>query len=110
MESVCVKLGASIARDYAGTSLDALRQMVIMGMGLTFLPALYIYSEIHQPQALSVRDVEKLTLYRTHVLAWRGNSPNRVFYRQLAEQIRSLAKANLCDVKLGFLKNYKCFV
>ena len=102
MELLCVELGANIARDYEGTSLDALRQMVMMGMGLTFLPALYIYSEIHQPQGLSVREVEKLKLSRTHVLAWRRNSPNRSFYRQLAEQIRSLAKTNLSDVKLSF--------
>ena len=102
MELLCVELGANIARDYEGTSLDALRQMVMMGMGLTFLPALYIYSEIHQPQGLSVREVEKLQLSRTHVLAWRRNSPNRSFYRQLAEQIRSLAKTNLSDVKLSF--------
>lgn len=102
MESMCIKLGANIARDYEGTSLDAMRQMVMMGMGLTFLPALYIYSEIHQPQALSVREVEELNLYRTHVLAWRKNSPNRAFYRQLSESIRSLAKANLSAVKLDF--------
>jgi len=102
MELQCVELGANIARDYEGTSLDALRQMVIMRMGLTFLPALYIFSEIHQPQGLSIRDVEKLKLSRTHVLAWRRNSPNRSFYRQLAEKIRELAKINLCDVNLSF--------
>lgn len=102
MELLCGELGANIARDYEGTSLDALRQMVMMGMGLTFLPALYIHSEIHQPQGLSVREVEKLKLSRTHVLAWRRNSPNRSFYRQLAEQIRSLAQINLSDVKLSF--------
>lgn len=102
MEQQCVELGANIARDYEGTSLDALRQMVIMRMGLTFLPALYIFSEIHQPQGLSIREVEKLKLYRTHVLAWRCNSPNRSFYRQLAEKIRELAKTNLADVNLSY--------
>jgi len=102
IESKCIELGANIARDYEGTSLDALRQMVIMRMGLTFLPALYIYSEIHQPQALSIREVEKLKLSRTHVLAWRRNSPNRSFYRQLAEKIRELAKKNLSDVNLSY--------
>jgi len=102
MELMCSELGATIARDYEGSSLDALRQMVIMRMGLTFLPSLYIYSEIHQPQGLSVRDVENLNLHRTHVLAWRQNSPNRSFYRQLAELIRSLVKTSLYDAKLSF--------
>lgn len=102
MELLCSELGATIARDYEGTSLDALRQMVIMRMGLTFLPALYIYSEIHQPHGLSVREVDNLNLHRTHVLAWRRNSPNRSFYRQLAELIRSLVKTSLSDAKLSF--------
>lgn len=102
IEFLCREVGANIARDYEGTSLDALRQMVILKMGLTFLPALYIYSEIHQPQSLSIRKVEKLQLYRTHVLAWRNKSPNRSFYRHLAEQIRSLVKTNLGNVKLNF--------
>lgn len=102
IETLCADLGANIARDYEGTSLDALRQMVTMKMGLTFLPTLYTYSEIHQPQGLALREVEKLELYRTHVLAWRKNSPNRCFYRELAEQIRSLVKTNLHDAKLRF--------
>lgn len=102
MEQLCVELGANIARDYEGTSLDALRQMVIMRMGLTFLPALYIFSEIHQPQGLSIREVDELKLFRTHVLAWRRNSPNRSFYKLLAEKIRELAKSNLADVNLSY--------
>ncbi len=102
MESLCAELGANIARDYEGSSLDALRQMVIMRMGLTFLPTLYIYSEIHQPQGLNVREVEKVKLYRTHALTWRRNSPNRSFYRQLAELIRSLVKSHLSEAKLSF--------
>lgn len=102
MELLCSELGATIARDYEGSSLDALRQMVIMQMGLTFLPSLYIYSEIHQPQGLIVRDIENLNLHRTHVLAWRQNSPNRSFYKQLAELIRSLVKTNLHEARLNF--------
>lgn len=101
-ESLCAELGANIARDYEGSSLDALRQMVMMRMGLTFLPTLYIHSEIHQPQGLNVREVEQIKLYRTHALAWRRNSPNRGFYKQLAELIRSLVKSQLSEVKLIF--------
>ncbi|CAA0105131.1 Hydrogen peroxide-inducible genes activator [BD1-7 clade bacterium] len=102
VRTVCEALGANIARDYEGTSLDALRQMVMMGVGVAFLPALYIYSEIHQPQGLIVRDIDELKLQRTHVLAWRRNSPNRAFYRQLAENIRSLVKENLGQAKVTF--------
>lgn len=102
IQTICEKLGANIARDYEGTSLDALRQMVMTGMGVAFLPSLYIHSEIHQPQELSISEIKELQLYRTHVLAWRQNSPNRSFYRQLAELIRSLVKENLGDAQLFF--------
>lgn len=105
VQTVCEELGANILRDYEGTSLDALRQMVVMGMGIAFLPSLYIYSEIHRPESLIVANVEKLKLSRTHVLAWRKNSPNRAFYRQLAASIRKLVKKNLGEAKLTFSSN-----
>ncbi|MSO89324.1 MAG: hypothetical protein EXQ89_05075 [Rhodospirillaceae bacterium] len=35
---LCQEMGAKLTLDYEGTSLDTLRQMVGMGMGLTFLP------------------------------------------------------------------------
>lgn len=102
IQKACEDLGANILRDYEGTSLDALRQMVVMGMGMAFLPSLYIYSEIHSPESLVVANVEKLKLSRTHVLAWRTNSPNRGFYRKLAKTIRQLVKKNLNQVPLEF--------
>lgn len=102
VQKACEELGATILRDYEGTSLDALRQMVVMGMGIAFLPTLYIYSELHRPQGLVIAKVEKLTLNRTHVLAWRKNSPNRVFYKQLAKSIRILVQKNLSKVPLEF--------
>lgn len=43
---LCDVLGAHVRADYEGTSLDAIRLMAGMGMGLAFLPALYIRSEI----------------------------------------------------------------
>ncbi|MBY0421661.1 MAG: hydrogen peroxide-inducible genes activator, partial [Parvularculaceae bacterium] len=43
---LCKEFGARMLRDYEGTSLDALRLMVGMGMGATFLPAIYAQSEI----------------------------------------------------------------
>ena len=47
--TLCEEYDAHVLRDYEGTSLDAVRQMVVMGMGIAFLPALYVRSEIHQP-------------------------------------------------------------
>jgi LysR family hydrogen peroxide-inducible transcriptional activator len=43
---LCEGLGAQLRSDYEGNSLDAIRLMAGMGMGLAFLPALYVQSEI----------------------------------------------------------------
>ncbi|CAH0992817.1 Hydrogen peroxide-inducible genes activator [Sinobacterium norvegicum] len=95
-------LGANILRDYEGTSLDALRQMVVMGMGMAFLPSLYIYSEIHRPESIAVLDIDGVSLSRSHVLAWRKNSPNRGFYLRVAKLIRQLVRHNLTEAGLAF--------
>ena len=47
---LCETLGARLRADYEGTSLDAIRLMAGMGMGLAFLPALYVRSEIGRRQ------------------------------------------------------------
>jgi LysR family hydrogen peroxide-inducible transcriptional activator len=93
ISALCESLGATVNRDYEGTSLDTLRQMVVMGMGITFLPALYVASEINDSDTLRVTDVAGVSMSRDHVLAWRRRSPARVFFRQLADAIRTIANA-----------------
>ena len=87
---LCRTLGASTRRDFEGTSLDTLRQMVVMGLGITFLPALYVSSEIRDSDPLRVADVHGVNMYRDHALAWRAQSPTRPFFRQLAATMRDL--------------------
>ena len=38
VQDICAEIGAQLARDYEGTSLDTLRQMVVMGMAYLFYP------------------------------------------------------------------------
>jgi LysR family hydrogen peroxide-inducible transcriptional activator len=84
VRDLCERVGAVIQRDYEGTSLDTLRQMVVMGLGTAFLPALYIHSELHTPEALQVCTLRGMSLEREHGLAWRASAPSRHFYRELA--------------------------
>lgn len=98
VEQIAGRLGAEVLRDYEGTSLDALRLMVVMGMGLAFLPALYIRSEITAESGLVVRDIEGESFARIVGLAWRSTSPARVFYRQLAQDMREVLREELGDV------------
>ena len=69
--------------------------MVVMGMGVTFLPALYVANEIKESDTLRVTDVAGVSMSRDHALAWRFRSPARVFYRQLAAAIRLIAEEQL---------------
>lgn len=92
---ICGELNADLSRDYEGTSLDTLRQMVVMGMGSAFLPGLYIHSELHNPEALHVTELKGKPIVREHLLAWRNTSPSRTFFRQLAGEIRDLVELKL---------------
>ena len=94
---LCEQVGAQVLRDYEGTSLDTLRQMVVMGMGVAFLPALYAKSEIRNEEELRVADVNGINVVRNHALVWRNTSPASSFYRQLSEEIKSIIETNLAS-------------
>lgn len=91
--AVCAETGAEISRDYEGTSLDALRQMVAMNMGLTFLPALYVESEIAgRAQDVVVRPYRGRRFSRSIGLVWRSATGAASGYERLAEVIRETAR------------------
>ena len=92
VEDLCKRFHATLLRDYEGTSLDAIRQMVYMEMGIAFLPALYIRSEIKARDNLHVISVEDESMFRIHALAWRNTSPLRGFYRELGATFQTLIK------------------
>ena len=97
VSALCERLGATVNRDYEGTSLDTLRQMVVMGMGITFLPSLYVASEIGDSDTLRVTDVKGVNMNRDHALVWRRRSPARVFFKQLADTMKAIADEHLAE-------------
>ena len=93
ISALCVETGAQLSRDYEGTSLDALRQMVAMNMGLTFLPALYVESEIEgRARDVVVRPFRGRRFSRSVGLVWRGASGAGAAYDRLATAIRDTAR------------------
>lgn len=94
---LCERIGADLQRDYEGTSLDTLRQMVVMGMGVAFLPALYVKSEIRGRDELRIADIHGIKMFRNHALVWRPASPARNLFRQLTTQIRSIVADSLAQ-------------
>lgn len=98
---LCERLDARMLRDFEGTSLDTLRQMVVMGMGSAFLPALYVRSEVHRPDELRVMQIKGMEMSRTHALVWRPSSPGDEIFRKIAEELRSSVQAHLsADVRI----------
>jgi Transcriptional regulator len=92
VEELCRRFNAHLMRDFEGSSLDAIRQMVQMEMGAAFLPGLYIRSEIRDRTDLQVLEIEGESIYRVHALVWRSTSPLRSFFRNLSTFFQNKAK------------------
>lgn len=87
--ALCRNVGAIHARDYAGTTLDTLRQMVATGMGITLLPALYVRSDVLREKLVVARPLSSDAPVRDIRMVWRSSSPRQNTYAMLAETIRN---------------------
>ncbi|MEX0347915.1 MAG: LysR substrate-binding domain-containing protein [Paracoccaceae bacterium] len=90
IEDLCEATGATLLEEFEGTSLDALRQMVSLDMGVTLLPSLYVESEVRQRDGdVSVLHL-KPGLHRTVGLAWRRNSGDPRAFHLFRDVIRQV--------------------
>ncbi len=92
VRALCEQYGAMLSLDYEGTSLDTLRQMVAMGMGLSLLPALYVRSEVLHDRQVVARQMKLRAPYRMIGMVWRRHSARQEEYVTLADQIREILK------------------
>ncbi len=89
--------GAHLRAEYEGTSLDALRQMVAMNMGVTFLPMLYVRSEIAAPRGdVAVRPFEGGRFVRSVGLVWRAGTGRSGALQRLVDVARATVRQD-CD-------------
>ncbi len=98
-QALCQASGADLREDYEGTSLDAVRQMVSIGMGLSLFPAGYISSEFGKEDRVVARRIEGFQMVRQLVFAWRRGSIRRPHYETLA----GLARSAIADVGIAGL-------
>ncbi|WP_422375968.1 LysR substrate-binding domain-containing protein [Roseibium sp.] len=75
--------GAEFRQDYEGTSLDAMRQMASIGMGLALFPAAYIASEFGKEPDLLLKKVDGLPMRRLMYFVWRRGSSRTAHYEKL---------------------------
>ncbi len=91
-------IGAELSHDFEGTSLDTLRQMVAMGMGLSLLPALYIRSEVARETLVVARPLDGPAPARVIGMVWRKGSVKSADYNALAETVRDVMRAGVPEV------------
>ncbi|MEO1551331.1 MAG: LysR substrate-binding domain-containing protein [Pseudomonadota bacterium] len=98
VQRICQHYGAELSHDYEGTSLDTLRQMVAMGMGLSLLPALYVKSEVAHQDIVVARPFRGTPPARTIGMVWRSRSAHHGEFQDLAREICATLKRRAPEV------------
>jgi LysR family hydrogen peroxide-inducible transcriptional activator len=88
---LCEQHGMLLLRDYEGTSLDSIRQMVGSGLGLAILPEFYVRSEVGGSAGVTVLDVEGWSVTRSIAAAWRAGAAYGEVYLDIARRIQDEA-------------------
>ncbi len=95
---ICDETGAHISLDYAGTSLDTIRQMVAMGLGISLLPGLYVRSEVRPNTLVTARPLAGPQPFRTVGMVWRKGSARGGDYAELAQILRQILRKTAPEV------------
>ncbi|MFN3548904.1 MAG: hydrogen peroxide-inducible genes activator [Mesorhizobium sp.] len=85
--------GAIFVEDYEGTSLDAIRQMVSIGMGCSLFPELYARSEFGRDNDVVLLRIDGWSAHRTVGYFWRENNGRRRHFETLAAESEAVARA-----------------
>jgi LysR family hydrogen peroxide-inducible transcriptional activator len=97
---LCREFGAELSHDFEGTSLDTIRLMVGMGMGISFMPTVYMLFEVMKDQQVVARPMKSRAPMRTVGLAWRRHSARSDEYQALADIIRGILRSGLPEVTI----------
>ena len=100
VEAICEEFGAELMSNFEGTSLDTLRQMVGMGMGLSFLPGLYVHASLGRDGSVKSKELKGRALYRTVGMVWRKTSARKAEFETLAGHLRDAVKRGFPKISL----------
>ncbi len=90
VERLAEMAGAYVSRDYQGASLDAVRQMAVMGAGIAILPSLYALAEAVRDPEFVVRRIDHPNAVHEIALLSRRASPVQADCERLAEYLISV--------------------
>jgi LysR family hydrogen peroxide-inducible transcriptional activator len=82
---------ASIIDDYEGTSLDAIRQMVSIGVGFSIFPELYARSEFREGDGVVLRPLSDWVGQRAVGFYWRAGAGRAAHFEALALEADGVA-------------------
>ncbi len=85
------KYGANLLRQQEANTLSSMRLMAMMGMGIAFLPELFVQAELNQSESLMSARLEDEELTRTHIAMWRRNAASRQLFQKLSYEIKVIA-------------------
>lgn len=89
---VCADYGMQLLRDYEGTSLDSIQQMVGSGLGFGILPDCYIRSEAGGTAGVRLLEVEGWNVSRSIAAAWRLGAAYADTFDMIARRIQAEAR------------------
>ncbi len=89
--TLCERYTAHAQRKFASNSLNTLKQMAIMNMGIAFMPGLYIAARVSPEDGLKVLQLKDERIVRTHVASWRKNAPSRHLFQKISYDIKAIA-------------------
>lgn len=87
VERLAAEAGTYVSRDYQGASLDAVRQMAVMGAGVAVLPSLYALAEAVRDPEFIVRRLDHPAATHAIALHWRRSSPAGADFHRLADDL-----------------------
>lgn len=96
--TLCERFTAHAQRKFASNSLNTLKQMAIMNMGIAFMPGLYIHARITEGDQLKVLNLRDEKINRTHVASWRKNAPSRHLFQKISYDIKTIAMDIFQDI------------
>ncbi len=100
VRQICEATGAELSLEYGATSLDTIRQMVAMGLGISLLPALYIRSEVRPNTLVTARPLLGPQPFRTVGMVWRKRAPRAAEYGELAQNLRAILRRTAPEVTI----------
>lgn len=84
---LAAEAGTYVSQDYEGASLDAVRQMAVMGAGVAILPSLYALAEAVRDPEFVVRRLDHPDATHSIALHWRRTSPSADDFHQFAADL-----------------------